>query len=91
MDKIQMIRAEIERRRDFYLGQANACIGTNIVDGLDEALSFIDSLPDGPKVEDLEMEIHKEAMKLHTAPCYDELEQCARHFYELGKNARKEK
>ena len=43
-----IIRAEIERRRDIYLGHANACIGTNIVDGLDEALSFLDTLPEQP-------------------------------------------
>ena len=40
----ETIRKEIEWRRDFYLGHANACIGTNIVDGFDEVLAILDTL-----------------------------------------------
>lgn len=50
-----------------------------------------DSLNQIDKSEvDLEKEIDKKAQELHITPCYDELKNFARHFYELGLNARKE-
>lgn len=33
---------------------------------------------------DLEKEIHKKVLELHTAPCYDELARFARHFAKWG-------
>ena len=35
---------------------------------------------DEPAIENLEAEIHNKIMMLHTAPCYDELADFARHF-----------
>ena len=35
--------------------------------------------------KELEQEIHNEAMKLRTSPCYEEMEAFARHFVEWGK------
>ena len=40
--------------------------------------------------KELEQEIHSEAMKLRTSPCYEELEAFARHFVELGENWQKQ-
>lgn len=42
----------------------------------------LDTLPDA----DLDAEIDKEILKLHTTPCYDELRNFARHFAEWGAN-----
>ena len=51
-------------------------------------LKIIDSLTQKQSEVDLDTEIHEKALQLHTAPTYDELEKFARHFYELGINAR---
>lgn len=40
----EKLRAEIERRIHFFIGQANLCIGTSIVDGLEEVLAILDEL-----------------------------------------------
>jgi hypothetical protein len=40
---------------------------------------------EGEASEDLEEEIHKEIIKLHTVPCYDELKAFALHFIEWQK------
>ena len=40
---------------------------------------------------DLEAEIDREIQKLHTAPCYDELRNFARHFYAVGMHAERER
>lgn len=49
---------------------------------------LIDSLQHEQPEVDIEEEIHEKALQLHTAPTYEELEKFARHFYELGFNAR---
>ena len=65
-EAIAAMKAEIGRRRDLYLGQANACIGTNIVDGLDEVLTFLDTLPEQPVSEGLD-----EAAEKHISNVFD--------------------
>ena len=107
MDKVQMIRAEIERYgtdaqiaynprdeyADFFYGKVVAC---------EDLLSFINTLPDEPKTDDLETEIKRwvyepffdlDGIAIAGTSLYatvEDMEHIARHFYELGKNARKE-
>ena len=47
--------------------------------------SIVDPQPEEPVNEELEKEIHNEVTKLHTAPCYDELANFARHFIHWQK------
>lgn len=61
-----------------------------VIDGICQKLGVSICKQQQPEVK-LEDEIHTRAIKLHTAPCYEELRDFAIHFYELGLNARKEK
>lgn len=90
MDKIEKIRQEIEKERK-HLEIISQGGGLTEYDyGRLEAFRLIDSFVDSLQKEqpevDLEKEIHKKVLELHTAPCYDELVSFARHFYELGLN-----
>lgn len=91
--------AEIERRQE----QLRICCGDPVFSGkekkdmivayeeLERLRSIITSLQQEQPEVDLEKEIDREIVKLHTAPCYNELHDFANHFYELGQcNARKE-
>ena len=85
IDKDKAI-ADIEQRRDFYLGQANACVGTNIVDGLDEALCLLNSLEAEEKEVDLE-EHYKQWLEEYMEQSegyYPTAQAIALHFYDLG-------
>ena len=55
---IQAIKAEINYRIETYIGNAQSCVGTTIVDGLEEVLDFISTLEsENPMQEGLEKEI----------------------------------
>ena len=75
------IRSEVERLKNELVKN---CEGTMFEQGrisaLEDTLLFIDSMPEKPVSVELEEEIHNEVVKLHTAPCYDELAAFARHF-----------
>ena len=73
----EKIRAEIERRISIMQHNPHKNAALYELKGL---LSFIDSMQEEPVNEDLEKEIYNEVAKLHTAPCYDELANFARHF-----------
>jgi len=85
MDKAELIRHEIEKRRDHNLAIGNPLFAAMAEEDI-ELLSFIDSMQKEPVIEDLEKEINKEILKLHTAPCYDELKAFALHFIEWQKH-----
>ena len=71
-----------EKIRKFLEGMANAdCCNHQVAKTIEKIiLPYIDSLQEEPVSEDLEAEIHNKIMMLHTAPCYDELADFARHF-----------
>ena len=79
------------------LSDKNAKIGGGILDAeiytYLSVLNLIDSLQQESIEEDLEKEIDRycesiQAWQVQEAP-YTSLENCARHFYELGLNAKK--
>lgn len=76
-----------EKIRKFLEGMANAdCCVTQVAKVINKIiLPYIDSLQEEPVSEDLEAEIHNKIMMLHTAPCYDELADFARHFSKWQK------
>lgn len=90
---VEKLKAEIERRLvkyDSYYTSAGS--------ELKELLSFINSIQqeqpevDLEKEDELEREINNAGMAMtEHNPSWKEVEQFARHFYELGLNARKEK
>jgi hypothetical protein len=56
------------------------------LDGVAAGAEAVNELEkEGEASEDLEEEIHKEIIKLHTVPCYDELKAFALHFIEWQK------
>lgn len=81
---------EIERRLKLLEnGEANIEVMKRVegvIEGYLEIISTINSMQEEPVSKDLEEEIHKEVLKLHTAPCYDELAKFAEHFVKWGKN-----
>lgn len=91
MTQVERIKAEVEKLRDYQI----SCIKNdyrltgkpeeNIILECNKLLSFINSLQAEPVSEDLEKEIHNQAMKLHTAPTYEELRKFALHFVEWQK------
>lgn len=87
MDKVQKIREELERLREQLQDKVET---SDFIAGevfiMNYFLSFIDTLQEEPVSEDLEEDIHKEIIKLHTAPCYDELKAFARHFAQWQKH-----
>ena len=85
MTQIEKIKAEIERRmlEDYNSSDMlNDEIAQGVCAGI---LTFINSLPQEPVSKDLEKEIHNQAIKLHTAPTYEELRNFALHFVEWQK------
>ena len=84
------LKAEIERQLEKYDPHY-----TSAGSELKKLLSFIDSLPQEQPEVDLEKEIDKycepiQAWQIQEAP-YTSIENCARHFYELGElNAKEE-
>jgi len=101
MDKIEKIRAEIERLKGQLIRGACAAqieMETNCKDeAYNEVLAFLDTLEEEPVGEELEKEIEKTWLEYE---CYNEdydkvaemrwneFENVARHFYELGKNSK---
>ena len=82
--------AEIEERIALLKGvNSKGDYGKGSIDADMGILEYIKSLQQEQPEVDLEKEIHEKSMELHTAPCYEELANFARHFYELGLKARK--
>ena len=83
--------SEIERRIEIWAirgknspaGQGKDTCESRVTE-LSDLLSFIDSL----QQEQPEVDLEKEIYKLYDGE-YHDTEDVARHFYELGKNARK--
>lgn len=103
----EKLKAEIDKRYAEYLAKMkndNFTYYEGMADALDLFEQFIDSLQQEQPEVDLEKEINIEISKW---ACYEEIgfgarydakpfdgrdiEKIARHFYELGLNARKEK
>lgn len=94
-----LLRAVMKEHTLFYAGQANLLDDTNALDGYDEVLAIINSLQHEQPEVDLEKEIEKTWLEYE---CYNEdydkiaemrwneFENVARHFYELGKQAMKQ-
>ena len=75
MTQVEQIKAEVDRLR--HTGYA---YNRGAYEAICTIEDFINSLPQEPVSEDLEKEIHNQAMKLHTAPTYEELRKFALHF-----------
>jgi len=92
----EQIRAEIDKRYAEYRAKMKTDDFTyyeGMADALDLFEQYIDTFPEHQEV-DLEKEIDEyceqiQAWQIQEAP-FTSLENCARYFYELGKNARKE-
>lgn len=86
MDKIQLIKQEIERVYRHYLYAQEFDSGYNMA--LDDILRFIDSIPEEPASEDLEEEYEK-YFKAHEIDIvlnpYTNCKDIARHFAEWQK------
>ncbi len=96
MSNIEKIRQKIERLYDGEVPKHDQqCdFGDGYFTGLATILNIIDTLLEEKPSEDLEKEIDDylepiKAWQIQEAP-FTNLENCARHFYELGLNARKE-
>lgn len=94
----EQIRAEIDKRYAEYRAKMKTDDFTyyeGMADALDLFEQYIDTFPEQPEA-DLEKEID-EWLKAgpitdtrYSDYCDDDIKETARHFYELGKNARKE-
>ena len=85
MTQIEQIKAEVERRYKLLQIGAHGAFRNGKVEALREVRDFINSLQAEPVSEGLEKEIHNQAIKLHTAPTYEELRNFALHFVEWQK------
>ena len=87
----EKLKAEIDKLESF------SCISEE-QDGFYSAISRINDIIDSLQHEQLDVDLEKEidnyldtiqAWQIQEAP-FTTMEKCARHFYELGFNARKE-
>jgi hypothetical protein len=84
MTQIEIIKVEIEGLYKLYR-LSTSTEAKYRCEAYKELLDLIDSLQVEPVSKDLEKEIHNQAMKLHTAPTYEELRNFALHFVEWQK------
>ncbi len=80
----------VERYNAFQIGQ-HSPFRNGKVESLRETVELIDSLLQEQPEVDLEKEIEEYFPEetFYTGWNYDDMEEVARHFYELGLNARK--
>ncbi len=89
MSNIEKIRQEIERRKKEHMyDEMPITIGRYYEDR--DLLAFIDSLQQEQQEEDLEKEIKNYLATKCAGDDEPSVSEIARHFYELGLNARKE-
>ena len=86
--KVQKILSEIATRKLCTMDEHMAFYNDKAKEDyrfLSEIEEIVKGMKEEPVSEDLKKEIHKEIVKLHTSPCYDELKAFALHFIEWQK------
>lgn len=84
---IDKIKAEINYRIETYIGNAQSCVGTTLVDGLEEVLDLLSTLESENPMnmdEELNEEIKKEMVKLPFFIRGKDQIAFARHFAKWG-------